>query len=197
MTDDLDPLPGDERSMRERMLAGDLYLAEDPELLAMRIETARRCAALNAAVPGDDVEAHRARLRALFASFGEGSNVLPRFHCDYGSNIAIGERTFVNVDCVFLDTCAITVGDDVQIAPKVQLLTATHPLDAALRMAEWESGEPITLGRGVWLGGGVIVCPGVTVGERTVVGAGTVVTKDLPADVLAVGNPARVVRSLP
>ena len=96
----------------------------------------------------------------------------------------------------FLDVAAITIGDDVQIGPNVQLLTATHPLEPQPRRDKWEAAEPITIGDNVWLGGGVIVCPGVTIGADTVVGAGSVVTRDLPAGVVAVGSPARVLREL-
>jgi maltose O-acetyltransferase len=180
--------------MRDRMLAGELYQAEDPELIELRMEAARRCHALNAGEP--DPEALRQHLEGLLGAIGPGTFVLPPFRCDYGGNISIGARSFVNFGGAFLDTCAITIGDDVLLATNVQLLSATHPLDAETRKAGWEMGEPITVGDGAWLGGGVIVCPGVTIGERTVVGAGSVVTKDLPADVLAVGNPARVIRSL-
>lgn len=117
-------------------------------------------------------------------------------YVDYGSNITIGDGTFVNVGLVALDVTPITIGAHCQIGPNVQLLTPTHPLDPEPRRAGYEAGEPITLGDNVWLGGGVIVCPGVTIGENTVVGAGAVVTKDLPANVVAVGNPAKVIRTL-
>lgn len=118
-------------------------------------------------------------------------------YVDYGYNITIGPRTFVNFGAVMLDVARISIGADVQIGPNVQLLTPTHPLDAELRRAKWEAAEPITIGDNVWLGGGVIVCPGVTIGENTVVGAGAVVTRDLPPNVVAAGVPARVVRQVP
>ncbi len=127
---------------------------------------------------------------------GEGSEIRPPLYCDYGYNLRVGERTFVNFGLVALDVAPITIGDDVQIGPNVQLLTPTHPLEAEPRRAKWESARPIAIGDNVWLGGGVIVLPGVSIGENTVVGAGAVVTRDLPADVVAVGNPARVVRQL-
>ncbi len=111
-------------------------------------------------------------------------------------NISCGDRTFVNYGGVFLDVARISIGADVQIGTSVQLLTATHPVDAEARRQGWESGSPITVGDGAWLGGGVIVCPGVTIGENAVVGAGSVVAADLPPSVLAVGNPARIVRAL-
>ena len=185
----MEPAP-DGRTQRERMLAGDLYIADDPELAAESVRARRLCAAFNAG-DGD-----RAILDELLAGFGEGSEIRPPFLCDYGWQIRIGARTFVNFGLVALDVAAITIGDDVQIGPNVQLLTPTHPTDADLRRAKWEAAEPITIGDNAWLGGGAIVLPGVTVGEDTVVGAGAVVTRDLPAGVVAVGSPARVVRTL-
>ena len=183
------------RSNRERMLAGDHYIADDPDLL----REANRAAVLTAefnAMAGDD-HAGRARiLRELLGSIGEGSVIRPPFRCDYGYQTHIGARTFANWGLIALDVGRITIGDDVQFGPNVQLLTATHPVEAEPRRAKWESSRPITIGNNVWLGGGVIVCPGVTIGENTVVGAGAVVVRDLPANVVAVGNPARVIRSL-
>jgi len=181
----------DRRSQRERMLAGDLYLADDPELAAESGRARGLCDAYNRG-EGDG----RAILGQLLGAFGDGSEIRAPFYCDYGYQIRIGARTFVNFGLVALDVAAITIGDDVQMGPYVQLLTPTHPTDAELRRAKWEAAEPITVADNVWLGGGVIVLPGVTIGKNTVVGAGAVVTKNLPADVVAVGTPARVVRSL-
>src|SRR5206468_11673676 len=114
----------------------------------------------------------------------------------YGYQIHVGARTFINYGAVLLDVGQIIIGEDVQVGPNVQLLTPTHPLDPETRRAQWEAAKPITIGNNVWLGGGVIILPGVSIGENTVVGAGAVVTKDLPANVVAVGNPARVIRPL-
>ena len=116
--------------------------------------------------------------------------------CDYGFNITIGKKTFINYDCVFLDCNNITIGDEVQIAPGVHIYTATHPLDPQQRRSGLERALPVAIADGVWLGGGAIICPGVTIGENTVIGAGAVVTRDLPPNVLAVGNPCRVIRPL-
>jgi maltose O-acetyltransferase len=135
-------------------------------------------------------------LEQLLGSVGEGTEIRPPLYVDYGSHITIGARSFANFGLVALDVAAITIGDDVQIGPDVQLLTPTHPVEPGPRREKWEAAEPITIGDNVWLGGGVIVCPGVSIGTNTVVGAGAVVTRDLPADVVAVGNPARVVRQL-
>jgi maltose O-acetyltransferase len=181
--------------MKRRMLAGELYCADDPTLQAELARAAALAERYNA-TRHDDHDARTALLHELLGSVGEGVVIRPPFRCDYGTNIHIGAGTFVNYDAVMLDVVAIEIGTACQLATRVQLLTATHPLDPAPRRAGWESGEPIVLGDNVWLGGGVIVCPGVTVGEDTVVGAGAVVTRDLPAGVLAAGVPARVVREI-
>lgn len=129
-------------------------------------------------------------------TLGEGAWVRPPLFVDYGYQVHIGARSFINYGAVLLDVAPIIIGEDVQMGPNIQLLTPTHPLEAEPRRAKWEAARPITIGSNVWLGGGVIVCPGVTIGENSVVGAGAVVTRDLPANVLAVGNPARVIRQL-
>ncbi|WP_220793112.1 sugar O-acetyltransferase [Nocardioides stalactiti] len=186
----------DPRSMMQRMLAGDLYLADDPEIAAVNRRALDLAASYNATDAGDDVLRGQI-LDQLLGQVGEGVEIRPPFRVDYGFQITIGDRFFANFGLVALDVAAITIGDDVQIGPNVQLLTPTHPLEPGARKEKWESAAPITIGDNVWLGGGVIVLPGVTIGSGTVVGAGSVVTKDLPAGVLAVGNPARVVRELP
>ncbi len=188
-------MSADHRSMRERMLAGDPYLADDPELisdLARAAEITRRYNTMNP----NDREGRHALLRELLGGFGEASEIRPPFSCDYGYQTFVGARTFINFGLVCLDVATVTIGDDVQIGPNVQLLTPTHPLAPGERRAKWESASPIRIGNNAWLGGGVIVCPGVSIGDDSVVGAGSVVTRDIPAGVLAVGNPARVVRAL-
>ncbi|MCI0635903.1 MAG: sugar O-acetyltransferase [Actinobacteria bacterium] len=185
----------DGRTQRERMLAGDLYVADDPVLAQETRRAALLTTEFNESSP-EDADGRRRILLDLLGSFGEGSEIRPPLYCDYGYQTHIGARTFVNFGLVVLDVARVTVGNDVQVGPYVQLLTATHPVEAEPRRAKWESGEPIVIGDNAWLGGGVIVCPGVTIGADTVVGAGAVVTRDLPDAVLAVGNPARVVRAL-
>ncbi len=185
----------DGRSNRERMLAGDQYIAVDPDLARESNRAAVLTAEYNA-LAGDDHAGRDRILRELLASVGEGTAVRPPFRCDYGYQTTIGARTFANWGLIALDVAKITIGDDVQIGPNVQLLTATHPLEPEPRRAKWEGARPITIGDNVWLGGGVIVCPGVTIGENTVVGAGAIVIRDLPANVVAVGNPARIIRQL-
>jgi maltose O-acetyltransferase len=181
--------------MRRRMLAGELYLADDPVLAAEAARAQELQERYNAA-RHDEQELRDSLLRELLGEVGEDVVVRPPFRCDYGSHIAIGARTFVNYDCVMLDVAAIRIGAACQLAPRVQLLTATHPIDPEPRRIGWESAEPITLGDNVWLGGGAIVCPGVTIGDDTVIGAGSVVTRDVPAGVVAVGAPARVHRAI-
>jgi maltose O-acetyltransferase len=177
------------------MLAGDRYRADDPHLLAEHRRAVVLTEAYNATSVADQEE--RARILAeLLGTVGEGTEVRAPLYVDYGYQLSIGARTFVNFGLVALDVARIVIGDDVQIGPNVQLLTPTHPLEPHARRDKWESAQPITVGDNVWLGGGVIVCPGVTIGEDTVVGAGSVVTHDLPPGVLAVGTPARVIRPL-
>jgi maltose O-acetyltransferase len=184
----------DGRSQYERMLAGDWYVADEEIGAASRHGS--RLADRYAQLWYTDRDAAMAVLRELLGSLGAGSVLRPPLYVDYGAHLYVGARTFANVGLVALDGAPIRIGDDVQIGPNVQLLTATHPIEAEPRRAKLEASKPITIGDNVWLGGGVIVLPGVTIGENTVVGAGAVVTKDLPAGVLAVGNPARVVRSI-
>ena len=190
-----DHFAGDPRTNRERMLAGDLYIADDPESgrlaqRAVRLDDASHRAAVEAAA------AARPLLEELIGDLGQDAYVKPPLFVDYGENIRIGARTFVNSNLTALDVAAITIGEDCQIGPNVQLLTPTHPIDPRSRRDKLEAARPITLGDNVWLGGGVVVCPGVTIGDNTVVGAGAVVTKDLPANVVAIGNPARVAREI-
>lgn len=189
------PELNDGRTMRERMLAGDLYIADDPQLAADSQRAAQLTEKFNNSDPAQPTTSN-AVLRELLGSIGEGTEVRPPLLCDYGYQIHIGARTFINYGAVLLDVAKIVIGDDVQIGPNVQLLTPTHPLDPELRRMKYEAAEPITIKDNVWLGGGVIVLPGVTIGENTVVGAGAIVTKDLPPNVVAVGNPARIIRQL-
>jgi maltose O-acetyltransferase len=180
---------------KARMLAGELYQASDPELLAARLHARTVLARFNATPP--HAEAKRQQLLVtLFARLGEGTVIEPPLRCDYGFNVAIGARSFINFDCVLLDCNRISIGEEVLFGPGVHVYTATHPLEASLRRSGAELALPVTIGDGVWLGGGVIVCPGVRIGENTVVGAGSVVTRDLPDRVLAAGNPCRVLRPL-
>src|SRR5688572_23569012 len=180
--------------MRERMLRGELYIADDAENEAEFGRTQELVSRFNGSAPSawDDRDA---LLRQMLRHVGERVVVRAPFFCEYGA-VSIGDGTFINVDAVMLDVAPITIGAACQIATRVQLLTATHPIDPGPRRAGWEYAEPITIADNVWLGGGVIVCPGVTIGEDSVVGAGAVVTRDIPAGVVATGVPARVVREI-
>ena len=162
------------------MLAGERYLASDPVLVAER----ERC------------QEQLARGTLPFARVGEGTQIMPPVRCDYGYNVSFGARTFANYGLVLLDPAPIAIGDDVQIATNVQLVTATHPVDPDERRALWEMAHPVTLEDGAWLGAGAIVLPGVTVGRDAVVGAGAVVTRDVPPRTVVAGNPARVLRQV-
>jgi maltose O-acetyltransferase len=181
--------------MRQRMEDGDLYLADDPHLQAALARAADLAADYNATRSADRAR-RRQILLDLLGHVGHDTEVRPPLQVDYGRNVRIGARTFANYGLVALDVAPIAIGDDVQIGPNVQLLTPTHPIEAEPRRAKWEAARPITIGDNVWLGGGAIVLAGVTIGDNTVVGAGAVVVRDLPADVVAVGCPARVVRRL-
>ena len=180
--------------MRDRMLRGELYIADDEDNNREFERTQELLAAFNGAPPGA-WDQRDAVLRQALRHVGEGVVVRPPFFCEYGA-INIGDRTFVNVGAVVLDVAPVTIGAACQIATRVQLLTATHPVDPAARRAGWESGAPITVADNVWLGAGAIVCPGVSVAEDSVIGAGAVVTRDVPAGVVAAGVPARVVREI-
>ncbi len=190
-----DYFAGDPRTNRERMLAGELYIADDPESERLHRRGMQLADAYHRAEMAGDPGA-RDLLADLLGTLGEGAHVTPPLFVDYGENIHIGARTFVNYNLTALDVARITIGEDCQIGPNVQLLTPTHPIDPQPRRDKLEAAEPIVLEDNVWLGGGVIVCPGVTIGENSVIGAGAVVTKDIPANVVAVGNPARVIRSI-
>ncbi|KES07125.1 maltose acetyltransferase [Streptomyces toyocaensis] len=190
-----DHFADDPRTNLERMLAGDLYIADHPDIARLQRQAMRLAARYQAAYLDDPAEA-RTLLTELLGSAGEDIDVRPPLYVDYGTNISIGDRTFVNYHLTALDVARITIGEDCQIGPNVQLLTPTHPVEPEPRRAKLEAALPITIGDNVWLGGGVVVCPGVTIGDNSVIGAGAVVTKDIPADVVAVGNPARPVRTL-
>ena len=181
---------------REKMLGGELYNPLDPELAEARDRARDLCQDLNATREGDREERRRI-LRELLGAGGDDVWMQPPFFCDYGQNIFLGKKCFFNFNCVVLDVCPVRVGSYSMFGPGVQLLTATHPLDPAERRAGLEGAKPITIGADVWVGGGVVVCPGVTIGDAAVIGAGSVVTRDVPAGVIAVGNPCRVVRPVP
>jgi maltose O-acetyltransferase len=179
---------------REKMLAGQLYDPLDPELAAARERAQNMCQDLNATREADQAERRRI-LGELFAAGGDDLWMHPPFFCDYGFNIYLGRKCFFNYNCIVLDVCTVRIGDYAFFGPAVQIYTATHPMQYELRRTQ-EFGKPVEIGSDVWIGGGAIICPGVTIGSRTVIGAGSVVTRDIPDDVFAAGNPCRVIRKL-
>ena len=182
------------QSEREKMIAGELYDPLDGELVAARARARDFCWDLN--VTRDSEEEKRRRLlRELFGEGGDSVWMQPPFFCDYGSNIALGERVIFNFICVVLDGCPVRIGAFTLFGPAVQILTAMHPLDPALRRRQ-EFGKPVEIGADVWVGGGALILPGVRIGARCVIGAGSVVTRSIPDDVFAAGNPCRVVRGI-
>lgn len=182
-------------SQKEQMLRGELYNPLDAELCADRRRARLLFQALNNTT--DDQQNERNRiLKALIPATGADFWLEPPFYCDYGINITLGDRVYFNFNCVILDVAPVTIGSDTMLGPGVHIYTAAHPLTAAERRSGLEFGKPVTIGDEVWIGGGAIICPGVKIGARSVIGAGSVVTKDIPEDVLAVGNPCRVIRSL-
>ena len=183
------------RTEKDKMLAGQMYLANDPQLVAERLRARERCQALNALPASASDDARRAATDAIFGARTNAYVTAP-FFCDYGTNITLGANVYFNFNCVVLDVAPVTIGDNVMFGPAAQVYTATHPLDAAERRSGREFAKPIVIGDDVWIGGGAILCPGVRIGPRSVIGAGSVVTRDLPADVFAAGNPCRVIRSL-
>lgn len=181
---------------RDRMRAGELYKADDAVLTADHLHAQDLLERYNTTSARAEHE-RQGILRQLLGSCGEQVVIKPPLRCDYGQYIHVGQGTFINYDTVLLDVATIRIGAFCQLGPRVQILTATHPVDPRGRRSGWESGEPVTIGDNVWLGAGVIVLPGVSIGDDTVVGAGAVVTRDLPGGVVAVGCPARVIRSVP
>ena len=176
------------------MLSGELYDPMDPDLVAARIRARDLCQSLNA-TPEREPDTRRRILVALFGRGGDTVWMQPPFHCDYGTNIELGERVFFNFNCVVLDVCAVIIGDCTLFGPNAQSYTATQPFDAAQRR-KVEYGKPVEIGSDVWVGGGALIMPGVKIGSRAVIGAGSVVTRDVPADVFAAGNPCRVIRAI-
>ena len=181
--------------MKERMLRGDLYVADDEDLAADFARAQEILERYNRSTFAEQDLRDRL-LRDLLGECGDGVHIRPPFRLEYGTRVSIGARTFFNYDCLMLDVAPVTIGAACQVASRVQFITATHPIDPEPRRTGWEYAKPIVLGDNVWLSAGVIVCPGVTIGDHTVVAAGAVVTRDLPARVVAMGVPARVVREI-
>jgi maltose O-acetyltransferase len=183
------------KTERDKMLAGELYLASDLELVRLR-EQARELTARFNASPATDRALRFDLLKQLFGRIGSGCWIEPPFYCDYGSNIVLGDCVNFNFGCVILDCALVEIGSAVKFGPSVQLYAAYHPVEPGLRRGGQELAASIRIGDNAWIGGGALICPGVEIGANAVIGAGSVVTTSIPANVLAVGNPCRVVREL-
>lgn len=183
------------KTEKEKMIASEPYFACDAELAADRLVARNLIHEFNTSAP-DQFGRRDEILRQLFGGVGESLTIEPSFRCDYGYNIFFGDNVFLNFDCVILDICRVTIGNNVLIAPCVHIYTATHPLDADERLSGLEGGVPVTIGNNVWLGGRSVVNPGVTIGSNVVVASGAVVTKDVPDNVVVAGIPARIIKHL-
>jgi maltose O-acetyltransferase len=183
-----------EKTEKQKMLAGELYLSEDAELTA-ESQRANRLLQMYNSTTAEQQQQRQQILQDLFGEIGEKINIIPPFHCDYGGNIYAGNNLFINYGCVILDCNTVHIGENVLMAPYVQIYTAYHPTDPETRLTGRELAAPIKIGNNIWIGGSVIICPGVTIGDNTTIGAGSVVIKDIPANVVAAGNPCRIIRS--
>ncbi len=183
------------KTEKQKMLEAELYDPLDKQLVAERLKARLLIKELND-TREDQTEERDRILKTLIPNAGPGLWLQPPFYCDYGSNIIIGEKVFFNFNCVVLDVTYVKIGSRTLFGPNVQLYTATHPIDYQERSSGAEYAKPITIGEDVWVGGSAVICPGVSIGDRTIIGAGSVVTKDIPSDVLAAGNPCRVIRHL-
>lgn len=181
-------------TQKERMLAGKLYTSSD-ELREMNRRNRRLTQRYNTTTVDEKAE-RKSLLKDLLGNAGEHVYLEPPFYCDYGDHISVGNNFYANFDCIMLDVAPITIGDDVMFGPRVGLYTAGHPIDAQVRISGLEFGSPITIGNNVWVGGSTVINPGVTIGDNVVIGSGSVVTKDIPNNVIAVGNPCKVLREI-
>lgn len=184
-----------EKTEKQKMLAGELYFPLDPELAADSKRASRLLRMYNATTE-EEPEKRTSILQELFGKVGDQVKIVPPLHCDYGSNIYAGKGLYMNYGCVILDCNRVDIGENVLCGPYVQIYTATHPTDPEIRLSGRELAAPITIGNNVWIGGGAIICPGVTIGDNTTIGAGSLVLKDIPANVVAAGNPCRIIRHL-
>ncbi|HEY9767042.1 MAG TPA: sugar O-acetyltransferase [Coleofasciculaceae cyanobacterium] len=181
------------KTEREKMLNGELYLATDRELTAMHFQARRLLHDFNLSQP-NELNQQKEIIISLFGGIGANFSLRPPFYCDYGRHIFAGDNLYINYDCTILDCNTVHLGNDVLLAPKVQIYTAYHPTDPELRLSGKELAAPVIIGDNVWLGGGVIICPGVTIGSNVTIGAGSIVTKDIPSNVVAAGNPCRIIK---
>lgn len=183
------------KTEKEKMLAGEPYMANEQQLVDERLNARRLTRLFNASLE-TELDLRTALLKELVGSSKDSIYIEPPFHCDYGYNIHVGDNFYANFNCTILDVNEVIIGDNCFLAPNVQIYTAYHPLDAATRNTGLEMGAKITIGNNVWIGGGSIINPGVTIGDNVVIGSGSVVTKDIPSNVVAAGNPCRVIKPI-
>jgi maltose O-acetyltransferase len=183
------------KTEKEKMLSGELYNASDSHLRSERRKTRSLLKKYN-----DSEDEHnllrKEILRELIGGYSKGLYIEPPFYCDYGTNISVGEDVYLNFNCVVMDANKVTIGARTRIGPNVQIYAATHPMEYQIRAEALELGIPVKIGEDVWISGSVIICPGVTIGDRTVIGAGSIVTKDIPPDSFAAGNPCKIIKQL-
>ncbi len=184
-----------DKTEKQKMLAGELYRSSDPELVAER-QKASHLTGLYNSTTEQEIEKRMQILFELFSAAGPTIEIEPPFYCDYGYNIHAGDGLFMNFGCVILDCRSVQIGEKVLCGPSVHIYTATHPTDPEIRLSGLELAAPVQIGNNVWIGGGAIICPGVTIGDHTTIAAGSVVVKDIPARVVAGGNPCRIIKQL-
>lgn len=183
------------KTEKEKMLAGEMYDPLDEQLSEERLQARLLIKKLNET--GEDmVEKRTAILKALLPHAHKSTWIQPPFYCDYGSNIILGKKVFFNFNCIILDVMKVEIGSRSMFGPNVQIYTATHPLNHLERSSGLEYAKPVSIGEDVWIGGSAVICPGVNIGDRVVIGAGSVVTKDIPSNVFAAGNPCKVIKEL-
>jgi maltose O-acetyltransferase len=184
------------KTEKEKMIAGEIYDPLDKQLVEDRTRARLLLKALNE-TREDETAERSAIIKELLPGAAPDLWLQPPFYCDYGYNMKVGKKVFFNFNCIVLDVAQVVIGSRTLFGPNVQVYTATHPVDHVERSSGREYARPIVIGEDVWIGGGAVICPGVTIGDRSVIGAGSVVTKNIPADVIAAGNPCRVIKSLP
>ena len=184
-----------EKTEKEKMLSGELYDASDSRLKSERRKSRNLLKKYN-----DSEDEHtllrKEILKELIGGYSKGLYIEPPFYCEYGTNISVGENVFFNFNCVLMDANKISIGARTRIGPNVHIYAASHPMEYQIRAEALELGKPIEIGEDVWISGSVIICPGVSIGDRTVIGAGSIVTKDIPSDCFAAGNPCKVIKEL-
>ena len=181
---------------KEQLEKEELYIAQDEELANMYIKCRKLLRKINNLEEVDDFEKRNELYHNLLGKVGKNINIEPPFRCDYGKNIEVGDNFYANFDCLILDTGKVTIGNNVYFAPRVNIFTAAHPIDKDIRNENLEFSKKVIIGNDVWIGGNVTINPGVTIGNNVVIGSGSVITKDIPSNVIAFGNPCKVYREI-